>query len=137
MPIISRIWTFPNTLLGLVIGYIGVMTGGSVQKVEGCWEFYGGFVTWLLLKAPIGGGGAAAMTIGHCILGQTSAALDVTRQHEHVHVRQYERWGPLFVPAYFIASAIAWLRGKDAYRDNVFEVEAYSATEIKSNKQNP
>jgi hypothetical protein len=119
----------PNTLLGLLIGYLAVAFGATAQKVDGCWEFYGGLVTWLLQRAPIGSG-AMAMTIGHCILGQTKVALDITRQHEHVHVRQYEVWGPLFVPAYFTASAIAWLRGKNPYRDNFFEVEAYDSTSI-------
>jgi hypothetical protein len=42
-----------------------------------------------------------------------------------VHVRQYERWGPLFVPAYVLCSAVIWSRGGDAYRDNPFEREAY------------
>ena len=34
-----------------------------------------------------------AFTLGHTILGQTDAALDISRDHEMVHVRQYERWG--------------------------------------------
>jgi hypothetical protein len=42
-----------------------------------------------------------------------------------VHVRQYERWGPLFIPAYFAASGWAWWKGGHAYLDNPFEVEAY------------
>ena len=71
-----------------------------------------------------------AMTLGHCILGQSQAALEITRRHEHIHVRQYERWGPLFIPAYFVASLSALLKGKDAYRDNVFEVEAYEKESI-------
>ncbi len=65
------------------------------------------------------------MTLGHAIWGQSEEALDISRDHEHVHVRQYEKWGPVFIPAYFIASLVAWLRGLDPYRDNVFEVEAY------------
>ena len=66
-----------------------------------------------------------AMTLGHTILGQTEAALDITRDHEHVHVRQYERWGPFFIPAYFAASFYAWFNGGDMYRDNAFEKQAY------------
>ena len=65
------------------------------------------------------------MTLGHTILGSTAAALDISREHEMVHVRQYERWGPLFGPAYLLSSLVLWLRGKDAYRDNRFEREAY------------
>jgi len=65
------------------------------------------------------------MTWGHVILGQTAAALDFSREHELIHVRQYERWGPLFIPAYLLCSAVIWLRGGDPYRDNPFECEAY------------
>ena len=32
--------------------------------------------------------------------GQTDAALDISHDHEMVHVRQFERWGPLLGPAY-------------------------------------
>jgi hypothetical protein len=71
------------------------------------------------------GSGALAMTLGHTILGQTPKSLDIARDHEHIHVRQYERWGPLFIPAYLICSGILWTRRKDPYRDNPFEIEAY------------
>ncbi|HMO84113.1 MAG TPA: hypothetical protein PKC18_04240 [Lacipirellulaceae bacterium] len=60
-------------------------------------------------------------------MGQGPAALEACRAHELVHVRQYERWGPLFVPAYLACSAVIWLRGGDAYLDNPFEREAFAA----------
>jgi hypothetical protein len=87
-------------------------------------EFYGGAVAWLLKKLP-NGQFTLAMTWGHVILGQTDASLDVAREHEMVHVRQYERWGPFFGPSYVLCSLVLWLAGKDAYRDNPFEVQAY------------
>lgn len=65
------------------------------------------------------------MTLGHVILGQDEDALEFVRDHEHVHVRQYERWGLLFVPAYLLASAYLYCRGRDGYRENPFEKEAY------------
>jgi hypothetical protein len=119
-----RVWAFPNTLLGLIVGYLGVLLGGRLQRVNGCIEFHGKIVSWLLTRM-LPGCGAAAMTLGHTILGQSPEALEITREHEHIHVRQYERWGPFFIPAYFLASLIAWIKGGDPYRDNVFEVEAY------------
>jgi hypothetical protein len=67
------------------------------------------------------------MTLGHVVLGLNQKALADTRAHERVHVRQCERWGPLFLPAYGLASAVAWARGQDAYRENRFEREAYRA----------
>lgn len=78
---------------------------------------------------------AMAVTLGHCVLGQTKAGLDFTRVHERVHVRQYERWGPLFIPAYLFCSFILKLRGGDAYRDNPFEVEAYREEKIARQRQ--
>jgi hypothetical protein len=68
------------------------------------------------------------MTLGHVVLGVDRTALEFSREHERVHVCQVERWGPLFIPAYLIASCVAWLRGGSAYRDNVFEKEAYGTT---------
>jgi hypothetical protein len=41
-------------------------------------------------------------------------------------VRQCERWGPLFLPAYAIASLSAWVRGRDPYEGNRFEREAFA-----------
>jgi hypothetical protein len=47
------------------------------------------------------------------------------RRHEHVHVRQHEKWGALFVPLYLASSFIGWAQGKNLYRDNLIEREAY------------
>ena len=45
-----------------------------------------------------------------------------------VHVRQYELWGPLFVPVYLVASLWARARGGRAYTDNRFEVAARASS---------
>ena len=119
------LWASPNTLLGLAIGVFGLCLGSQAQFRFGCVEFYGGLVQRILGRSPIGGG-AAAMTLGHVVLGQTQGDLDRCRDHEHVHVRQYERWGPFFLPAYLGCSVMLWFRGKDAYLENPFEIEAYS-----------
>jgi hypothetical protein len=68
--------------------------------------------------------GAAAMTLGHVIIGRDLSCLDACRDHEQVHVRQVERWGPLFLPAYVLASLWAWSRGGHYYHDNRFEIDA-------------
>ena len=65
-----------------------------------------------------------AITFGHVILGVTAQELASAREHEHVHVAQYERWGPLFLAAYPAASLWQWLAGRDPYWDNPFEIEA-------------
>jgi len=117
------VWAGPWTLAGLLVGLLGLVTGGGAQRRGRVIEFYGGAVKKILGILPVG---PTALTLGHVILGRTPAALDLARAHEMVHVAQYERWGPLFVPAYLGCSAVLWLRRKDAYHDNPFEREAYA-----------
>jgi hypothetical protein len=118
-------WAGPWTLLGILVGLVGMATGGGVQRVGRVLEFHGGWLAWLLTRAPIAGG-ATALTLGHSVLARSAPDLDRTRDHELVHVAQYERWGLLFVPAYLGWSAWLWLRGRDPYWDNPFEREAYN-----------
>ena len=122
--LLGWVWASPWTAAGLAAGAIGLASGGRVQRRGAAIEFYGGAVPWLISHWP-GGPMTIAMTLGHVVLGRDAACLDVTRAHELVHIRQYERWGPLFIPAYLLCSALIWLRGGDAYRDNPFEREAY------------
>jgi hypothetical protein len=49
---------------------------------------------------------------------------DRTLRHEAEHVRQWRRFGPLFLPLYIAASVACGLRGREIYADNWFEVEA-------------
>ena len=124
--ILLVLWASPGTLLGFVIGIVGLAAGGKYQWHSGVLEFYGGPTARFLRLMPVR---AAAMTFGHVVLGRDIASLDYTRAHERIHVRQYERWGPFFIPAYLSFSAALWLIGKDAYRDNPFEVEAYAGSQ--------
>jgi len=117
------LWPAPYTLLGIALG---LLLGGRFQVSHGIIEIHGHRVGQVLNRMYVP---ALAMTFGHVVFGQSQAALDITRDHERVHVRQYERWGITFVPAYLLASAYLYLRGRDAYRENPFEVEAYAATE--------
>ncbi len=118
------LWASPYTLLGLGVGGIGLCSGGRVRRRGRTLEFSGGGVTWFVQHLPTGPT-TLAITLGHTILGQTEAALDIVRTHEMVHVRQYERWGPFMGPAYLLASLYLWFAGRAAYRDNPFEKEAY------------
>ena len=122
--ILAIIWASPYTLLGLLLGFIGLCSGGHARIRGRVVEFYGGGVKWLLQQFFFGEG-AMAFTLGHTILGQTDAALDICRDHEMVHVRQFERWGPLMGPAYMGCSLVLWLRGRRPYRENPFEREAF------------
>jgi hypothetical protein len=123
--ILLYLWAAPATLLGLLAVAIACLTGGSARIVRGVLEVHGGFATAFLRRGLPFVGSGAAMTLGHVILGQDLRCLEGSREHEHVHVRQYERWGPFFLPAYLSASVMLWLRGRDPYYDNPFEREAY------------
>lgn len=125
MNALGYLWALPNSVVGAVIGGVGLLGGGSASVVDGVIEFRGPLIKKGLRKLVPIAGGADAVTIGHVILGRDDGALTRCRAHEHVHVRQYERWGPFFLPAYAIASIAAAARGGDAYRDNRFEREAY------------
>ena len=114
-------WTAPTTSFGIVVGCLTVLSGGRGQVREGTLEFHGGFARWLLERTPIQ---ASAMTLGHVILGRNPEVLDSLRPHEQVHVQQAEVWGPLFLPAYGLASLWAWVRGGHIYLDNWFEQDA-------------
>jgi hypothetical protein len=116
------LWASPWTLVGMLIGGVGLITGGRVQRRCGVIEFYGGAVATFLKLFPVH---PVAMTLGHVVLGRVGCVLDECRAHELVHVRQYERWGPMFVPAYFASSFFVWMRGGHPYLDNAFEREAY------------
>ncbi len=70
---------------------------------------------------------ASAMTLGHVILGRDPDCLDFCRDHEQAHVRQVERWGPFFLPAYLAASGWAWVAQPALLLDNWFEVDARRA----------
>lgn len=102
--------------------------GTRVRCRAGCIEFYGGPIR-LGLRRMMFGKNIAAMTLGHVILGQDPISLDAVREHELVHVRQYERWGPVFLPAYLACSLWLWVCRKDLYLDNPFEVEAYRVSD--------
>jgi hypothetical protein len=120
------LWAGPTTLLGLVFLPFVRLGDGGYQVVDGVLELHGGVVAWFLRNCTLLPGGAAALTLGHVVLGCDRLALARTRAHEHVHVRQAERWGPLFVPAYLLASVRICLfkRDGDAYLDNPFERQA-------------
>ena len=118
-------WPAPYSLLGLAFGALAVLMGATARRAAGAIEFGGGALGRLLRRLPPGLS-FSAITFGHVILGTDHVTLARLRAHEQVHVRQYERWGPLYLPAYLASSLFALLRGRNPYRDNHFEREAYA-----------
>ena len=125
--VIRDAWAAPATLVGLVCAAFALACGARARVCDGAIEVGGGNLARCVAKLP-----AAmrfgAITLGHVIIGLDEAMLAHCRAHEHVHVRQYERWGVLFFPLYLGSSAWQWMRGRDPYRDNRFEREAFGRT---------
>ena len=122
MYIVRYLWALSNTLVGLL--FLPAAGRGGVQVVDGVLEVHGPLSARFLRTFVPLPGGAAAITFGHIVLGRDRLSLEVSRAHERVHVRQCERWGPAFIPAYLLAGAWASLRGRGAYEGNWFEREA-------------
>jgi hypothetical protein len=115
------IWAFPNSLIGLAFVPIVRLTRGGLDIVDGVLELHGPVLEWMLRHCVPMHGGAAAITLGHVVLGRDRESLAQTRTHERVHVQQYERWGPAFLPAYVLASVWGLVTGSGAYHGNAFE----------------
>jgi hypothetical protein len=119
--IFASLWVAPVTVFGLVLALIAYWLGASVMRRFGVLEVAGNTRTPLLRAIS---NQFDAITLGHVILGRNHGTLTRWRSHEHVHVRQYERWGVLFPALYVLASLKALLCGKRFYWDNAFEVDA-------------
>ena len=123
----AYVWASPNTLTGLLLGSIALMLGARAAIVSGAVEFHGGLISKLLSRSRPRFR-FSAITLGHVILGMDAEVLDLFRDHEQVHVRQYERWGICFLPAYLLSSLWQLLHGRNAYTANYFERQAYGQT---------
>ena len=122
---LAYLWVAPVTLFGLFVALIAYWLGASVKRRFGVLEVAGNTRTPILRSIS---SRFEAITIGHVILGRNHGTLTRCRSHEHVHVRQYERWGVLLPVLYVLASFKALLTGQRFYWDNVFKVEARNKT---------
>jgi hypothetical protein len=114
-------WASPCTALGLCLAAPAFLAGARACIADGVVEVAlsrHGREAWLS-KLPF-----VAITFGHAVIGTTAQELERLRPHEHEHVRQYERWGPVFLAAYPLESLWQMLRGRRAYFDNRFERQA-------------
>jgi len=125
--VLLYLWALPVTLLGVLVALVSRGSGGTLQRVEGVLEVAGGWPAWVLRRGFPFSGAVAALTLGHVVVGVSLNALTATRAHERAHVRQFERWGVLLLVLYPLAGLLAWMRGGNPYRDNLFECEARAA----------
>lgn len=126
---VRYLWALPATAIGLSVGLPAWLTGGRLAVTGGVLEITSGRFARLLLLEPLGCA-YTAITLGHVIVSLSGEALDCCRDHERVHVRQYERWGMLFFPLYFASSLYEWLRGGQPYWDNHFERQARALSRL-------
>jgi len=107
--VLGKLWTLPNTLLGLAAGGLELALGARAGRGAGrnAIEFHDSrLVTWL---------GRSAIALGntiHYARGRRPGDA-VTRYdgkgrvtlgaHEHAHTLQFERLGPLFLVVYVCA----------------------------------
>lgn len=107
------VWAAPYSLIGLLLG----LTFSTRRLTRGVLLCEG--ATWPRKL----GWHYRAITFGHVVL-VVDRVDEGVMDHELVHVRQYETWGPLFVPAYLGAALVALVRRRHPYRDNPFEIAA-------------
>jgi hypothetical protein len=124
--ILRYAWASPATVVGLALSAIALCAGARVRCIGGVIEVGGGPLRTLTSRLP-SCASFAAITFGHIVIGVDHDVLREVREHERVHVQQYERWGLLFFPLYVGSSVIQLLAGGNPYRDNAFEREAYAA----------
>lgn len=95
---LGAIWTSPNTLLGLLLGFV---SGAWPKANHRALNFYirHGPVRWVCDYL-----GISAFTLGDCVLYLVPPT-DHLRVHEGRHIQQYRALGPFFLPVYFVLLA--------------------------------
>lgn len=117
---LKYLWASPNTLLAVPFMLPTLWGDGKLRMADGSIQI----TNWWTWKA-LGLIGAQGLTLGHAVIYSDSLSALFAHRHEMVHVRQYETFGPFFLPLYFMLSFHAWRTGEHYYMGNLFEVEAY------------
>jgi len=121
--VVAYLWAAPISLAALPAALLGAATGGRIRLHRGVLEAHGGVLRPVLSRG-IPGFAIGAIILGHVVLAAGADVLAESRAHERVHVRQYERWGALFLPLYLLSSLLALVRGGSVYEGNAFEIQA-------------
>lgn len=117
---LSFILNLPYTIIGIIFGLLSLPRNISLTRKPYSIVFEAGKLWWAIDYMK----GARAATIGHTvILGKGVMPTDLT--HELVHVRQHEQRPVVFPLLYYIELF------RKGYKENKYEIEAYSKTEIK------
>ncbi len=119
-----RAWTFPNTLVGIAVRSLFGRTN-FIDKGFGHYEASPGSPFDRAMRRM----NKAAITLGDQVLYVAGAMTQDRVYHELEHVSQARKWGPLFFPAYGVASLWALIRHGSLYRENTFERKARRVVE--------
>ncbi len=107
LDVLGKLWTAPNTLLGLLVGFPMLLAGARISLGDNAIRFQ---------NLPVGRG---ALTLGNVVLYSRHCAPDIeasmygdTRclrigKHERAHTLQYQLLGPLFLPVYLCCGGIS------------------------------
>src|SRR5690349_19029468 len=110
---IGFIWALPGTIIGAVLQFIYGINGRRKFNESGVLEVR---VKRILPKF------AAAQTWGVIVFSRIP--FKYVRTHEYAHVLQWMIWGPLFLPAYVLASLWSRIKYGNWYEDNWYERRA-------------
>lgn len=126
---IGMAWASPLTLFGLLLAIPALIArDGKLSLIRHrtpALLVTGPLVDRVLSRHPLGG--VTAMALGHLVIAKRHELSTRLLEHELTHVRQAARWGIAFPVAYCAASVWQQCRGRRAYWDNVFEVDARNA----------
>lgn len=120
---LKHIWASPASALGVCAGGIAILIGADVKRVSGVLEVSLAPRNAVVRKV-VAGLPFAAITFGHIVIACSAQEQATHREHERVHVAQYELWGALFLLAYPLESLYQLLSGRKPYQDNRFETAA-------------
>lgn len=124
---VGKVWTLPNTIIGLAYGgtghILGLLTGTNPRIVPGNGAIQ--FVNNRLM--------GSAMAIGNTVIygtdprnqpdsrGPEGIRPQTLAEEEYQHVRQSYVLGPLYLPLHALFGSAAWLR-TGSWHDSILEV---------------
>jgi hypothetical protein len=120
--VVGWIWALPTSLIGLLIA---ACTGARPYRWRqaGVWQWIGHGPVWDKFTKD----GFGAITFGTITIFSDALKDDATMiRHERAHTIQAFGLGVLFLPAYLLMGAMEWAAGRDGYRADPLEVDAYT-----------
>jgi hypothetical protein len=127
--VLKYIWAAPGTVLGVCSACVASILGAKFALVQGILEV-SLLPRYAVLHRAMSSFPIAAITFGHVVVARSEQDQVVLREHERVHVTQYEKWGVFFLLAYPLESLLQLLLGRRPYHDNRFEVAARAAIQV-------